>query len=159
MLFRSKRLLVSICGRRDGLIVSVTRQLAAGPLDENGRRESACAKKVLATLLNASKPGAPGAALFDAAVAVCREAGFPEAIVAHHQGGPTGYLNRDWKIGPGEKRTLVENQALAYNPTAGAFKAEETALMTDGGFEILTGPKDWPAVVVDGVRMADVLVR
>ena len=82
----------------------------------------------------------------------------------HHQGGPTGYANREAVATPDSTLATRDNQAFAWNPSIVGIKSEDTVLCTDQGVEVLTAhSEEWPTVVgrFDGKELAraDVLVR
>ena len=68
----------------------------------------------------------------------------------HHQGGPTGYLPRDWPATLSSQRLIASNQAVAWNPTGKGWKAEDTWLTKSTGPQLLSFDPDWPAIEVDG---------
>lgn len=68
----------------------------------------------------------------------------------HHQGGPTGFNGRDPRAGPSSSDTVAAGQAFAWNPTAPGSKIEDTMLLGEDGFEVLTRDGDWPTVIVEG---------
>jgi antitoxin VapB len=80
----------------------------------------------------------------------------------HHQGGPCGYLERDWVATPTGTQTIASTQGLAWNPSLQGAKAEDTALLREGSIEILTATPDLPVIetVVGGTtyRSAGVLL-
>jgi hypothetical protein len=49
--------------------------------------------------------------------------------------------------------------AYAWNPTVQGAKSEDTVLVTDDGFEVLTDTGQWPATVVDAYDYEAVLER
>ena len=59
----------------------------------------------------------------------------------HHQGGPMGYEGRDFKATPTEKRKVVRNQLVGWNPSITGTKSEDTILSSG---EVLTPTPHWP---------------
>lgn len=153
-----------VCGgRRDGLIVSVSRMVCFGaPGAELVRRhEAVCA--VDAAFIAATVPGAPVAEVFAAGVAAYASAGFPEEWHHHHQGGATGYQGRDYRGTLTCNETVVSWQAFAWNPSIAGTKSEDTIIATPDGPEILSASPDWPLLPVHvagtTVARADLLRR
>jgi len=68
----------------------------------------------------------------------------------HHQGGPTGYLPRDWPSNLGVTRHIALNQPIAWNPTGKGWKVEDTLITTASGIELLTNDSSWPSISVKG---------
>lgn len=91
------------------------------------------------------------------------EVGFPEEWKLHHQGGPTGYRAREFRVHAGADAVVVKNQAFAWNPSITGAKSEDTIIATSSGPIILSETEDWPKIEVeiDGVTIArpDVLIR
>jgi len=81
----------------------------------------------------------------------------------HHQGGPAGYLEREWVASPEGREVLAKTQALAWNPSIRGAKVEDTALLQNGAIEILTRTPSLPQIyaTVEGITYsaANVLIR
>src|SRR6186713_2351672 len=84
-----KTLMLVTCAKRHGLIASFTRIVCDGPLPAELDRRTQAAMAVNTALINATRPGATGAELYDAAAQAYAEAGFADEINKHHQGGAT----------------------------------------------------------------------
>jgi len=69
----------------------------------------------------------------------------------HHQGGAAGYAGREWIARPDEDTPVRLPMAYAWNPTVQGAKSEDTVLVTDDGFEVLTATGEWPTVEVAAV--------
>jgi antitoxin VapB len=155
--------MLNLCARKWGLAVSITRFVHFGkPPQELADGFAACAE-INAKLLHASRNGAVSAELYSVAERAYREAGFAGEEKLHHQGGPAGYLEREWIATPQGKRKIADPQALAWNPSIRGAKVEDTALLENGTIEILTQTPMLPRIdaKVDGVSYpaADILIR
>lgn len=144
--------MLNLCARKNGLAISITRfvhfgKMAAG-LAANFERAAA----INAALLHATRAGATSAALYAVAARGYADAGLPDEINQHHQGGPCGYLERDWVATPTGTQVVDPVQAFAWNPSLQGAKAEDTVLLCDGAIENLTPTPDLPAIdsVLDG---------
>jgi len=150
-------------GRRGGLIISTTRLVHFGPLPDDLRRRHDAVTMCDAAVIAASVPGARTGDVFDALIATYRATGYPEDWRLHHQGGPTGYKGREFRVNSATDALIVENQAFAWNPSITGTKSEDTILATSNGPETLSCVRDWPEVEIDcgGVRLKrpDILVR
>jgi len=165
---RGKRLqrfgMVNLCARKWGLVISITRFIHFGPLPaELGARFEAAAQ-VNAALLNATRVGATSAELFKVAQAAYVAQGFPGEEQFHHQGGPTGYGEREWVATPEGAEVVENNQAFAWNPSIRGGKTEDTVLLHDGVIENLTATPELPMItsaIVEGstYAAAGVLVK
>src|SRR5579863_4233217 len=138
--------MLNLCSRKWGLAISITRFIHFGqlPADLEARLKSAA--QVNAALLDATKVGATSAELFRAAQAAYTAEGFPGEERFHHQGGPTGYGEREWVATPDGKQTIVNNQAFAWNPSIRGGKAEDTVILHDGKIEWLTATPTLPVI-------------
>ena len=141
-----KTLMVVVCARRSGLIVSLTRIVCAGPIPDDLRQRTGATAEVNAKLLAATRPGVSGAELYDLAARAYSEVGFPGEERLHHQGGAAGYRTRDWVAHPGCTEVVQDSQAFAWNPSITGSKVEETCIAFEDGIEIITTTQGWPAL-------------
>ena len=103
-----------------------------------------------AALLEATRAGATGAALFEAAADAYSTCGYPGEEQLHHQGGAIGYRARDWVAHPRSDEIVTPAQAFAWNPTVTGTKIEETCVLhEDDRLEIVTASPGWPSIPVD----------
>jgi antitoxin VapB len=81
--------------------------------------------------------------------------GFPDEWKLHHQGGLTGYAGREIFATSSSTYIVEAGNALAWNPSITRVKSEDTVLITDDGFEVLTRTDQWPEhdVDIDGVHV------
>ena len=155
--------MLNLCSRKWGLAISITRFVHFGALPTELAERFAAAAQVNAALLNASRVGATSAQLFTVAQAAYAAQGFPGEERFHHQGGPTGYGEREWVATPAGTEVVVNNQAFAWNPSIRGGKVEDTVLLRDGVIENLTPTPELPslAATVEGSAYvaAGVLVK
>jgi antitoxin VapB len=140
--------MLNLCSRKWGLTCSITRFLHFGtlPAELEGRFQAAA--KVHAALLDATKIGVTSGELFTAAKAAYAGAGFAGDEMAHHQGGATGYGEREWIATPNGEETVMNHQAFAWNPSIRGGKAEDTVIACNGHIRNLTATPDLPAIDV-----------
>ena len=147
---RGKRLdkyaMLNLCARKWGLTVSMTRFAHFGPLPAELSERFRASAQVNAALLDATHVGAISADLFRVAAEAYAREGFAGDEQLHHQGGATGYWEREWVATPGGNETVVNNQAFAWNPSIRGGKVEDTVLLRDGQIEILTPTPELPAL-------------
>jgi antitoxin VapB len=155
--------MLNLCSRKWGLAISITRFIHFGALPADLADKFRIAGEVNAALLNASRVGATSAELFKVAQAGYAAAGFPGEERFHHQGGPTGYSEREWVATPAGTEIVVNNQAFAWNPSIRGGKVEDTVILRDGVIENLTSTPELPelagAVEGSSYRATSVLVR
>lgn len=145
-----KTVMVVMCARRWGLVCSVTRLVHFGKMSPAlAAKHEACAY-VDGVFMNSSKPGVPMARIFAAAQAAYAEKGFPGEWRFHHQGGPTGYIEREFTANPttAPGQRVRRNMALAWNPSIAGTKSEDTILVTARGAEVVTATPGWPQIKV-----------
>lgn len=138
--------MLNLCARKWGLAISITRFIHFGkpPAELEARFRGAA--EVNAALLHASRVGATGAQLFKVAADAYSELGFPGEERFHHQGGPTGYWEREWVATPKGAETVADNQAFAWNPSIRGGKAEDTVIVSAGEVEWLTATPELPVI-------------
>lgn len=141
-----KYAMLNLCARKWGLAISITRFVHFGALPAELGARFKSAAQVNAALLDASRVGATSAELFKVAQAAYTAEGFPGEERFHHQGGPTGYGEREWVATPNGKETVVNNQAFAWNPSIRGGKAEDTVILRDGKIEWLTATPELPVI-------------
>ena len=141
--------MIALCAERDGLVVSLSRLVAAGaPADLEARTRATAS--VFGRVLAATRPGAGGPQLYDALVAAYAAAGHAGEEANHHQGGAIGYRSREWIAHPRSQEVVEERQAFAWNPTVTGTKVEDTALVVGERTEIVTSTPDWPSIELEG---------
>ena len=146
--------MVVFCGRRWGLWASLTRIVHFGkPSPELLARHTAVCKVDAAFILS-SRPEAVCGEILEKGIAAYAAVGFPDEWKLHHQGGPTGYEGRYFRVTPGERRTLHRDQAVAWNPSIAGTKSEDTILCGGDAPEILTPCHQWPITSYESAGMA-----
>ncbi len=155
--------MLNLCTRKWGLAISITRFVHFGKPAAELEARFQSAAKVNAALLDATKVGATSAELFRVAQKAYEAEGYPGEERLHHQGGPTGYGEREWVATPSGTETVVNQQAFAWNPSIRGGKAEDTVLLHNGRIEWLTATPGLPVIepVVNGMAYpaAGVLVK
>ena len=152
------RAMLVVCGRRHGLVCSVTRMRAFTPLTPAERARYDGLLGVEAAVLDATRPGTRIGDVVAAVADAYPRHGFPaDEWHDHHQGGPTGYTTRDYLADPSVEHRAVEHQAFAWNPSGGGFKVEDTVVTTADGVEVYSPDPEWPAVAAGGRQRPDVL--
>lgn len=155
--------MIGFCARRWGLTASITRFVHFGALPVELADNFAIVQQVAARLLHATSEKATSGHLFQIAQQAYAEFGRAAAEQRHHQGGPIGYVEREWFARPGGQEQVLTRQAFAWNPSFEGAKCEDTFLYDEGKMEALTATPSLPQV---NVRLAgnvydfsDVLIR
>ena len=145
---------VSVTGERAGLHASLTRTVAFDAPDWLPERHEAATRvetTALAATRDAATDGETAATVFGAIQDAYETVGHPEEWRRHQQGGATGYAAREWTATPDSPRQVHAPMAYAWNPTVEGARSEDTVLVTEDGFEVLTATGRWPTSTVDAV--------
>lgn len=138
-----------LCGRKWGLVCSITRLVHFGALPAELERKQEAVARIDAAFIAATKPGARLSNVFARAVETYAATGFPDEWELHHQGGAAGYEAREYLGTPSSEEVVSEGQAFAWNPSVTGVKSEDTVLIGAGGHETLTQIPGWPSIQVE----------
>ncbi len=138
--------MLSFCARRWGLTIAITRYVQFGAEIPEIDERFAIVAQVNARLQAASREGTTSDALFTVAEQAYAELGCPGEERMHHQGGATGYFEREWIVRPGGTEKVLSQQAFAWNPNLKGAKVEDTILLRNGAVELLTATSELPTV-------------
>lgn len=154
------RAVASICAKRKGLIASVSRIVTFGALSDSDNDDYLSLLNVEAAIFDATVVGNAFSDPINAAITAYPANGFDvDEWTHHHQGGPTGYLPRDWPATATTTRLIAALQPIAWNPTGKGFKVEDTILASPSGIEILSVDSEWPTLHVAGRKRPELLRR
>jgi Xaa-Pro aminopeptidase len=148
-----------LCGRRQGLVCSITRLVHFGPLPEDLRRKSEALARVDASFVISTRPGRTLGQVFAQAQAAYAQVGFADEWRLHHQGGPAGYEAREYLGTPGSPDVVLPGQVYAWNPSIAGTKSEDSMLVGPDGNQILTNIAGWPMISVGGEGGAEPILR
>ena len=138
--------MLNLCARKWGLVISITRFIHFGALPAEFAARFRSAAQVNAALLDATRVGSTSGELFKVAQSAYAAEGFAGEERFHHQGGATGYGEREWVATPTGSEAVVNNQAFAWNPSIRGGKAEDTVILRDGRIEWLTATPELPII-------------
>jgi Xaa-Pro aminopeptidase len=148
-----------LCGRRHGLVSSITRLVHFGSLPDEVRHKAEAVAQVDAAFIAATRPGHILGDIFERATSVYAETGFAEEWHLHHQGGPAGYEPREWVATPGSAEAVAAGQVYAWNPSITGAKSEDTILVGQETNQVLTSIPDWPMLSVAVEGQAEPILR
>ncbi|HSM58099.1 MAG TPA: M24 family metallopeptidase [Candidatus Sulfomarinibacteraceae bacterium] len=137
-----------LCGRRHGLVCSLTRFVHFGPLPQELAQKARAVAAVDAAFIRATRPGRRAGDVFQAGVAAYAAQGYAGEWQKHHQGGPAGYEPREYLVTPDTDDEITAGQVYAWNPSITGTKSEDTILVGGEGAEILTRIDGWPGLEV-----------
>jgi Xaa-Pro dipeptidase len=141
-----KYLMVSICARKWGLIVSLTRFVYFGRLPKELRKKYEANVFIDCTMMAHTRPGVLAREVFQKGIDAYQEKGYPDEWKLHHQGGSIGYTGRDYRANFKTTDLVQENQAFTWNPSITGTKSEDTILATSKGPEMITRPILYPTL-------------
>jgi Xaa-Pro aminopeptidase len=152
------------CAAYGGLISCLTRFVSFGPMSKELEAKLQAIANIDAAINLSTRPDRMLGDLFRVLQKAYADNGHAEQWKLHHQGGPTGYANREAVATPDSTIVTRDRQAFAWNPSTTGIKSEDTVLCTDDGVEVLTAHSaEWPTVTgtFEGKELAraDVLVR
>jgi Xaa-Pro aminopeptidase len=134
-----------LCSRYRGLVTALTRSVYFGQLPSDLLNTAQAVARIDARMLAETAPGRTLAEMFALARGAYADAGRPQAIEEHHQGGPIGYLSREALATPANEWRLATGQAFAWNPSLRGAKSEDTIVLTERGVEVVSAIEGWPA--------------
>jgi len=137
-----------LCGRKWGLICSVTRLVHFGALPDEIRQKADAVARIDAEMIAATRPDKTLGDVFKCAQSAYAAAGYPDEWKLHHQGGSAGYAPREVTATPISTEPILVGQAFAWNPSIIGSKSEDTILVGEESNEIITEMADWPSMDV-----------
>ncbi len=143
-----KYAMLVLCGRKWGLVCSVTRLIHFGALPEELRRKQEALAVVNATYIVGTRPNVKLGDIVAEAQASYAMGGFGDEWRLHHQGGPAGYESREYLGVPGSQDEVHEGQVYAWNPSITGTKMEDSVLVAADENVILTAIPGWPTLPV-----------
>ncbi len=140
----NKYAMLVLCGRKWGLVCSLTRLVHFGKLPDDLRREAEAVAYVDASMISATRPGNTIGEVFQTGQNAYARIGFPDEWQKHHQGGIVGYDPREITATPTSLQSVLCGQIYAWNPSISGSKSEDTFLVGEQENEILTCISNWP---------------
>jgi Xaa-Pro aminopeptidase len=145
-----------LCGRKWGLICSITRLVHFGQLPDEVRHKANGVARIDAEMIAATRPGNTLGDVFDRVQSAYAAAGFPDEWKLHHQGGSAGYAPREVTATPASTEPILLGQAFAWNPSIAGAKSEDTILVGESSNEIITEMTDWPTI---DIQIGDQVIK
>ena len=140
--------MVVICGRKEGLVANLTRFVHFGQLPDELRDKQKKVLEIEAEFLRNTVPGNTVGHVLNCGIQKYADVGYADEWKLLHQGGATGYMNRDYIVTPDMEKVIQSNQAFAWNPSIAGVKLEDTVLTGCDGVDVITQSTDWPGLPV-----------
>ena len=155
--------MIVVCTRKYGLIASLTRLVGFGKISDILKKKHQAVCNVDAIFISESIPNNNLNNIFKKSVESYNKNGFENEWKMHHQGGPTAYQTRYYRVNFETKSIVEPNQAYAWNPSISGTKSEDTIITTDSEPIIITEDPKWPKkeIAVNGkiILRPDILIR
>ncbi|MFW6229297.1 MAG: M24 family metallopeptidase [Alkalispirochaeta sp.] len=151
--------LLVLCGRRDGLVASISRIVHFGPVPEEIRHVHEAVARIDAAVISASRPGRTLGEIFSDIRIAYEAAGFPGGWKGHHQGGVAAYEPREFLALPDSTDRLEAGMVCAWNPSLPGAKSEDSIIIGPDGPEVVTGIDGWPMVETATLPRPGILTR
>jgi Xaa-Pro aminopeptidase len=152
----ARDVLAVACVERGGQFVALSRSACFGDPDPRLEEDHRVACAVDAELIAATRPGAGRTyeEVLDSALPVYERFGRPGEWQRHHQGGPIGYASRESLAYPGAgaaraTHPIEVGNAVAWNPSAGRAKSEDTFLVEEDANRPVTVGDGWPTLTLE----------
>jgi antitoxin VapB len=141
--------MIVMCGRRWGLVCSLTRLIHFGKLPDELRRKMEACARIDAALIHATQPGRSVGQVLQQGIAAYGQVGYGDEWKLHHQGGPAGYEPREFIATPSTSDLIVMGQSYAWNPSITGVKSEDTIQVGEDQNEVITNITGWPVVEIE----------
>ncbi len=147
-----RRATIAAIGRRHGLCASATRIVSFGPVEREFRAAHGLAAMVDATCIYFSRPGETVGNVSRRARRIFEKFDHSDEWMLDYQGFAIGYSPREAMLLPDSPMILCHGMPLCWSPSVDAARSEDTIIVHDRGFEVVTQARNWPKleVVVKG---------
>ncbi len=112
----ARYVMVVLCLRYEGLIAAVTRFVHFGPLPDDLIARAQSVARIDTRMMLGTRVGKTLGDMYALATQAYADEGYPEEILAHHQGGSIAYQPREILIRPHDPTRIAVGQAFAWNP-------------------------------------------
>jgi Xaa-Pro aminopeptidase len=143
-----QRATITVTGRRFGLCASLTRTVSFGPAGADFHKSHGLAAMVDATCIFFSRPGEKVRDVFRRARRIYEKFEHPHEWTLDYQGHVTGYSPREVLLLPDSPTPLEAGTAVCWSPSVGPARSEDTVVIDDRGYEVVTEAQNWPKVEV-----------
>lgn len=143
-----RRATIAVVGRRHGLCGGVTRTVAFGPVDPDFQKAHNLAAMVDATCIFFSRPNQTVQDVFRRAKRIYEKFGHPDEWALDYQGCLTGYSACEGLLRPDSQEPLPAHTALRWSPSVNSARSEDTVVIDDRGYEVVTEAQNWPKLEV-----------
>jgi Xaa-Pro aminopeptidase len=150
-----RRATITVAGRRHGLCASLTRTVSFGPAGPAFLAQHGLAAMVDATCIFFSRPGEKVCEVFRRARRIFEKFDHPHEWTLDYLGHTTGYAPREVLLLPDSTAPIETGTPFCWCPSVGPARSEDTVVIEDRGYEVVTEAQNWPKldVIVKGFNM------
>ncbi|HEU5115354.1 MAG TPA: M24 family metallopeptidase [Isosphaeraceae bacterium] len=140
--------IISAVGRRHGLCASATRIVSIGKVDKDFQHAHNLAAMVDATCIFFSRPGETVQGAFRRAKRIYEKFDHADEWTLDYQGFVVGYQPRETLLKPESPMDLRHGMPLCWSPSVGAARSEDTVVVDERGYEVVTEAQRWPKLEI-----------
>ncbi len=156
-----KHVAIRLAAARWGLSMALNRTVHFGPLPEGMRNRMIALARLTAGFWARTTPGERISEILKGALADYAAVGDREGWRNGPQGGAIGYHPVERHAAADQR--LLANQAFSWSPVLADLRSEDTVLLIDENFEVITATGDWPMMESEVLgriyRIPGILVR
>jgi Xaa-Pro aminopeptidase len=133
----------------------VTRIVSFGKADPAFRASHSLASMVDATCIFFSRPGETIADVFRKSRRIYEKFNHTDEWTLDYQGSVIGYSPCETLLRPESGLVLAPNMPICWSPSVGPARSEDTVVVDERGYEVVTEAQAWPKVeiIVKGFPM------
>lgn len=150
-------------GRRHGLCAAASRTVSFGEPEPAFREAHGLAAMVDATGLYFSRPGELVSGVYKRTQRIFEKYGHADEWRLDYQGFLVGYAGREEIFRPNSNLVLLHGMPVCWSPTVGSARSQDTVVVDERGFEVVTEAQRWPMLEVQvkesTVNRPNILVR
>jgi Xaa-Pro aminopeptidase len=158
-----KYVVMSVCLRKWGLHVTLTRALHFGSVPAELRARHHAAAHIEAFAISRTRANVAPRDIVRGMIERYRAEGFADEWRIHPIGGAIGYKPREYDATDTMEANLEQGQAFCWNPTISGTKSEDSLLVLEDRCEIVTASSRFPMIDIDEggstVSRPDILER
>ncbi len=144
----ARRATIAAIGRRHGLCAAVTRTVSFGPVESEFRASHSLASMVDATFIYFSRPGQTVGEVFARAKRIYEKFGHGHEWTLDYQGWQIGHSPRERALRPDSMQVIEPGMAFHWSPSVASARCEDTFVVDERGFEVVTEAQNWPKIDV-----------
>ncbi|MBV8488378.1 MAG: M24 family metallopeptidase [Planctomycetaceae bacterium] len=143
-----KRATIAVTGRRFGLCASLTRTVSFGSPEPEFRSSHSLSAMLDGVYIFFSRPGEKISEVFRRARRIYEKYNAHHEWTLDYQGSTIGYSPREVLFTPESDLALQPNTAICWSPSVNSARSEDTVIIDERGYEVVTAAQNWPQIEV-----------